>query len=62
MHPTVLYCSPMKERDEAGGKECLGRRVGNQRLRGMDSLCYANVTMLCQLRKKGKKVSPESRK
>lgn len=31
-----------------------------------DSICYANVSkllfLLCQLRKKGKKVSPESRK
>lgn len=40
MHPTVLYCSPMKERDETLRGET-GRRVGNQRLRGKQRIVFA---------------------
>jgi len=47
MHPTVLSCSPMKDRwSFRGGSEFNGRRVENQRLRGKDNLCYPNVSKL----------------
>lgn len=45
------------------GKESWESRAKGK---GKDSICYANVSklllQLCQLRKKGKKVSPETRK
>ena len=53
MHPTVLSCSPMKEKDEALREE----RKSTAKRKAKDSICYANVSkllfLLCQLRKKG---------
>lgn len=59
MHPTVLYCSPMKERDEAlqkGRKRIQGKESweSTAKSKAKYSICYANVSkllfLLCQLR------------